>query len=1165
MNKKTHEISFLVIGCILLNYIGKNAALYLELPLWLDSIGTALTAYVLGPVCGAVTGAVVNLIYGFTSPISAVYALTNIAVGIIVGVCARKGFMENLFKVLSTAFLVTMASVFISTPLNIFFFDGAIRNKWGDGIIELLQVLGCNRWISYFMGQFYIDFLDKVVTMLVLFWVIKRYRTRKNYGIKSMLLLFCIGLFIFGTEEVYASDFDSYVQSVYSGENGLLGGTANDIAQTKDGILWIGTYGGLYRYNGRKFQLMDTFESVKNVNCLYTDEEGRLWIGTNDRGVSICINEGISNIVSQEDGLPTDTVRCITKSTQGTYYVGTTGELAVLTLSSGLGVSDTIEEITYANSISADTKDNIATVTNAGGLYLVNGTEVLDKKVQMQKGEMYTCCTFDIMGNLYVGTTNSRIEVYQVEETELKLAEIIECENLVNIKSIYTAEDENVYICADNGVGFIAEDGKFHPINTNNFNSSIDHMLVDYQGNLWFTSSRQGLLCMSESVFGEVYTKAGLTENVVNTVVKWQDKFYFGTDNGLDITDASMKEVLTEEFAEQLEGVRIRCLMVDRRNHLWICTSDIGLLEVDSYGKVRSYSSQEGTLGNKFRSVVELSNGVIAAAGDLGITFIENGKVTHTIGQTDGLENPKVLCLLEQEDGTLLVGTDGNGIACIVEGKVQKILHRANGLGSDVILRMVEDEKTKDVFVVTSNSLSLMEKSGKIRLLENFPYYNNFDVVLWEEDTMFVLGAAGIYVVNKANLLSGKTVDYYLLDSSKGLEQIITPNAWNYVDEKGNLFISGDKGVSYLNLNHYEITTRSYRMLLKNILADDVAYPIDKEVPTVIPRGAKRVEIVPEVVNYSLNNPYVSVYLEGFENEPSVMRQNELSGIVYTNLPTGEYVFHLAILDSKTGKEMVKSSYPIIKEKEIYDYWWFRVYAVFVLVLAVMYLSWLFTRTQIQKTLDLQKKELELAQSQLRMGNETILTIAKTVDAKDENTSQHSIRVSEYSVMIARKLGFSEEECEALRKTALLHDIGKIGIPDSVLNKPARLTDEEYGIMKSHVVRGAEILKNFTLIENVVEGALYHHERYDGRGYIHGLKGEEIPLNARIIGIADAFDAMTANRVYRKKLDLDFVLEELKKGKGTQFDPEIVDIMLGLIEDGTIDVNRLYEAKGGIS
>ena len=158
--------------------------------------------------------------------------------------------------------------------------------------------------------------------------------------------------------------------------------------------------------------------------------------------------------------------------------------------------------------------------------------------------------------------------------------------------------------------------------------------------------------------------------------------------------------------------------------------------------------------------------------------------------------------------------------------------------------------------------------------------------------------------------------------------------------------------------------------------------------------------------------------------------------------------------------------------------------------------------------------------------------------------------------VLENKIDISKEE---VYLAALLHDIGKIGIPDRILNKPDKLTDEEYDIMKSHVDRGAEILKNFTLIDRVEEGVLYHHERYDGRGYTHGLKGEDIPLNARIIGIADAFDAMTANRVYRKKLDFTYVLSELEKGKGTQFDPKLVEILLGLIEDGTIDVKQMYQ------
>ena len=413
-------------------------------------------------------------------------------------------------------------------------------------------------------------------------------------------------------------------------------------------------------------------------------------------------------------------------------------------------------------------------------------------------------------------------------------------------------------------------------------------------------------------------------------------------------------------------------------------------------------------------------------------------------------------------------------------------------------------------------------------------------------------------------MLNKQKIDYELLNSKNGLTHSITANAWNYLDENKNLYISTDTSVVCLNIDNYDYSTHSYRSMLKSITADDKIYPVERGEVTYLPRNTHRVEITPELINFSLNDPYVKIWLEGFENNPKVMLQSELSTITYTNLPAGNYTFHLAVLDNKGNKVIAESQYPIFKEREFYENWWFILYFILVFSITIIYLTWLFFRTQIQKTIENQKRELEFAKKQVEMGNETILTIAQTVDARDENTSHHSARVAEYSVLIAKELNFTENQLDSLLRTALLHDIGKIGIPDSILNKPSRLTDEEYFVMKTHVTKGAEILRHFTLLENVTEGALYHHERYDGKGYAHGLKGEEIPLNARIIALADAFDAMTANRVYRKQLDLDFVLEEIKKCSGSQFDPNLVEIFLKLIDNKTIDVEQIYNTKNDI-
>lgn len=296
----------------------------------------------------------------------------------------------------------------------------------------------------------------------------------------------------------------------------------------------------------------------------------------------------------------------------------------------------------------------------------------------------------------------------------------------------------------------------------------------------------------------------------------------------------------------------------------------------------------------------------------------------------------------------------------------------------------------------------------------------------------------------------------------------------------------------------------------------------------------------------------------GYDKKEKVCLLSELDSVSYAKLKPGKYTFRISVLDGVDGNVVESASYSIKKENEMYQNWWFELYVWMIAALVLVWITWFITRTQTQKTLIKHKLELEYAKKQIKMGNETILSIARAVDAKDSNTSEHSFRVSQYSLVIAKRLGYSEEKCENLRQMALLHDIGKIGIPDAILNKPGKLTDEEYEIMKTHVIRGGEILKDFTVIDNVSVGALYHHEKYDGSGYCHGLKGEQIPLDARIIGIADAFDAMTANRVYRKQLDLDFVIEELKRCSGTQFDPKLVDILLALIDEGEIDVKRLY-------
>lgn len=182
---------------------------------------------------------------------------------------------------------------------------------------------------------------------------------------------------------------------------------------------------------------------------------------------------------------------------------------------------------------------------------------------------------------------------------------------------------------------------------------------------------------------------------------------------------------------------------------------------------------------------------------------------------------------------------------------------------------------------------------------------------------------------------------------------------------------------------------------------------------------------------------------------------------------------------------------------------------------------------------------------------EIVQTLSGAIDAKDRYTNGHSLRVAHYSMEIARRYGYSPEEQQSVFIAGLLHDVGKIGISDTILNKPDKLTDEEYAIIMKHPVIGAEILKNIKSIPNFAIGAHWHHERYDGKGYPDGLKGEEIPEIARIIGVADAYDTMASNRSYRSVLPQETVRKEILDGRGKQFSPEFADIMLEMIDEDT--------------
>ena len=288
----------------------------------------------------------------------------------------------------------------------------------------------------------------------------------------------------------------------------------------------------------------------------------------------------------------------------------------------------------------------------------------------------------------------------------------------------------------------------------------------------------------------------------------------------------------------------------------------------------------------------------------------------------------------------------------------------------------------------------------------------------------------------------------------------------------------------------------------------------------------------PDVLLLETDMPEVS----GFELLKSLQKNAEMSNVPVIFLTT-EYSQEVEVKGFKAGAQ------DFIRKPFVADIMIQR-------VSRVLELSRL--QKHLQEEVKRQTKQAEERRKQVeRLSNQIINALAESIDAKDSYTNGHSMRVAQYSVKIAERAGKNKAEQERIHYMGLLHDIGKIGIPDSIITKNSGLSDKEYFVTRKHPEIGAEILANISEMPDLGIGAKWHHERYDGTGYPDGLKGDEIPEEARIIAVADAYDAMASKRSYRDVLPQQVVYEEIKKGKGTQFDPVFADVMLALMEEDT--------------
>lgn len=961
------------------------------------------------------------------------------------------------------------------------------------------------------------------------------------------------------SRDVFGINAD-YTSVLYDSTNGMPTSEANAIAQSSDGFIWLGGYSGLVRYDGNTFYRYDSTSGISSVFALYVDGNNRIWIGTNENGVAM-LDFDETKVYGRVEGIRSHSVRSITEDKNGNIIIGTTQGLAYIdaTTLEIHPIDDPQINQEYVNNLEKDSEGNVYGLTSDGALFTLEDLAVTAFYPAERIGEEQANSLYadpDMPGIVYIGTIGSEVITATVSDKNLTVTDTRSVLPLNNVNSMVKRGDD-LWITGTNGLGYLDDGGTYHGLGDTPMNYSITNAMVDHEGNLWFTSTRQGVMKIVPDRFMDIGKIAELDSRVVNSTCVNSGKLYLGTDSGLEILSAGDYSKIEDELTAYLEGVRIRCVKNDDMGRLWLCThGDTGLVCYDPKdSSITSFNESNGLEANRVRTVLPRSDGSVAAATGNGVFIVDGGKITAHYGQENGIAVPEILTVEEDENGVLYLGSDGDGIY-VVDGNRVSRMGVDDGLTSEVILRIKRDDERGLMWIITSNSIEYI-KDGEVKAVSQFPYSNNYDIYFDDNGDAWVLSSNGIYIANVDDLIKNESIDYDFYNLRSGLPYMATGNSRDYLADDGMLYIAGTTGVCAVNINADDPESSNVSLVVPAVEIDDREVILRNDSSVSLPAGSKRLVIKAYALAYGLSNPTISYWLEGFDTEPIITNKQELTPISYTNLDGGKYKFHMSLLDDKTGEEIDSVELVISKEHSIYDNALFWLALIILAVAATGIAMYRMFSSRQQALLKKQEEDKKFI-------DQIMHTFAKSIDLRDQQNQGHSFRVAYYTRLIAEELkekrGYTQDQIDEFYHIALMHDIGKLSIPDRILNKPERLDDEEYQIMKTHAESGAHMLKNVTIVQNLSVGAGCHHERMDGKGYPKGLKGEEIPEVARLIAVADTFDAMYSTRPYRKQLDISVVLDEIKRIRGTQLDADVVDALLALADKGELNKEKVDEA-----
>ncbi len=955
---------------------------------------------------------------------------------------------------------------------------------------------------------------------------------------------------------------------------------AEALCQTDDGYIWIAQYAGLTRYDSKEYVTYKEFEEdgkkydIINVralqtkdNVLYIATDSNLFIYKDNHFKRANIDAGaFSDIVLNE----------VTNE----IYIASDKGLYIYNIDTDTG--DALKIIKNVSDVVVDKKRNDYYYELQSGVYNSKGEPIFSyPKITEIYGynDMMLICQDDGL-----------IHTYNFETKELTEA-VYNVSNQTN-KLLYSEEDNVLYAGGEAILSIIdLATGEISTASGLENGSKLVDLLIDYEGNLWIAShnvTASGVSIITQNalldfLYDDPTWKlvgtdkddkiANLRKNVHAIerfgnylyIVAAADIFIYDlTANAIIGTNPIMDKIIEKAKAIYSDDYKNKFFANDveiYNNKVYFIVTNIGLVEYNP-------DTQDVVIYDK-----DYVQNHLDASGESLDSMLDTSKYLRqykdylVIGSNDGLlrfdgsqfklkTGYKVLYINKDSDGALLFNTS-KGIFRISDDFVNvEEIPTNNGVAGNRLKFLADGEYL--YFNLNSRLFRTYTKDGK-RVIEEItiPHIKGSIVELskikykdkkGEVYSKYVIGSqTQIYItssLSEDNLNTAddnKLINYEFYDSTNGLQPIIANTSGFYDEETQKYYFQTTTGIFVYNFSEKQEITTPVKLAINSIDLDDTrSYGEYLE----ISRHTYRVIFNLSIFGFKPNKGYTVYYkLDGVDDDYHVVTDTNRN-ITYTNLSGGKYSFHAYVVD-EYGQKSNEVHVDLVKEKFVYEQAWFWVMIALVTVAAILGLNFLLIRIKTRASL---RRQLEYKNITV----ESIQAIARTIDAKDEYTNGHSIRVGYYSKLIAQNLNMKEDEVDNIYYIALLHDIGKIAIPDSILNKPGRLTDEEFAVMKSHTTRGAKILQGISTIPQIIEGAKSHHEKYDGSGYPEGLKGEDIPFVARIICCADCFDAMASKRVYKEPFALEKIISEFERCSGTQFDPQIAHVVVEMMKCGKL-------------